>query len=271
MPNPSHYTLVTFDVPGASYTTLTGINDKGQIVGTIPNPDTPAFLGYYVGFVDDKGTITNLIGPAYKGNTPTDINDRGQISLVSTNQSGPQSSLFGDGIPVSSLPIPITTGLNNELDSVGLYPNGQGVFYSSESKTSTPIEVPGSTQTRPLDINDRDEFVGSYRDASGNLHGFLFAHDRFQFINYPGATATLAEAVNDRGVIVGEYDNHGFIDNHGKLTTLDFPGAISTQISGINDKNQIVGTYQDTNHVTHGFIGYLNDHPGELAGVLPQS
>lgn len=205
--NPSHYTLVPFDVPGASFTTLTGINDAGQIVGTRPNPNAPAFLGYTVGFIDDKGTVTDVTTPSVgsgigKEVTPTDINDLGQVSVTSANQYGILSVLFQGDLRVGNLPIADVEGLNDNLDLVGRpYPpaSGPGVSYSSDSKTTTPINVPGSTTTVPTDINNRHQIVGSYIDASGNSHGFLFAHDTFKFVDMPGATAARAEAINDKG------------------------------------------------------------------------
>jgi uncharacterized membrane protein len=71
-------------------------------------------------------------------------------------------------------------------------------------------------------------------------------------------------------VIVGDYDNHGFISDHGKLSTLDFPNATSTRILSINNENQIVGSFTDASG-THGFIGYLDGHPGESTTLLPNS
>lgn len=53
------------------------------------------------------------------------------------------------------------------------------------------------------------------------------------------------------------------------MTTLDFPGGISTRILEINDHDQIVGDYTDAAGTTHGFIGYLGHHPGDLAALLP--
>jgi uncharacterized membrane protein len=51
--------------------------------------------------------------------------------------------------------------------------------------------------------------VGSYYDDTGS-HGFLLDGDTFITIDLPGALATYADGINDRGQIVGEYsDNEG--------------------------------------------------------------
>ncbi|HEX3585003.1 MAG TPA: hypothetical protein VH024_03365 [Candidatus Angelobacter sp.] len=66
-------------------------------------------------------------------------------------------------------------------------------------------------------------------------------------IDFPGATSTAAEGINDRGDIVGIYfDNtgtlHGFLQQNGALTTIDVPGAILAFPFEINDRGQIVAS-----------------------------
>ena len=69
----------------------------------------------------------------------------------------------------------------------------------------------------------------------------------FSSIDVPGAFATAAHGINDRGQIVGEYvtitggPNHGFVLDHGTFTTIDAPGSTLTRASGINNRGEIVG------------------------------
>ena len=37
----------------------------------------------------------------------------------------------------------------------------------------TPVDVPGSTFTEALGINDRGQIVGFFGDSTGHTHGFL--------------------------------------------------------------------------------------------------
>jgi probable HAF family extracellular repeat protein len=65
-------------------------------------------------------------------------------------------------------------------------------------------------------INPGGEIVGTYQDADGNNHGFLFYHGSFTSIDFPGAIQTRAYGINPQGDIVGDYlaDDftiHGFI------------------------------------------------------------
>lgn len=85
----------------------------------------------------------------------------------------------------------------------------------------------------------------------------------FDTIDAPGATGTVACAINNSGQIVGTYsaagdgansvNRHGFLYEGGSFSTIDVPGAAATQALGVNDVGQIVGTYTDSSG-EHGFL-----------------
>jgi uncharacterized membrane protein len=86
--------------------------------------------------------------------------------------------------------------------------------------------------------------------------GFLLDKGVFATIEVPGARATAALDINNRGQIVGAYftnSNHGFLLERGVCTTIDPPGATITQPNGINNLGQIVGAYADAGGMIHGF------------------
>jgi probable HAF family extracellular repeat protein len=70
---------------------------------------------------------------------------------------------------------------------------------------------------------------------------------------------TVAGGINDRGQIVGNYDDvsgitHGFLLSAGSFSTIDFPGALDlTAPSGITANREIVGFFDDGNGALHGF------------------
>jgi uncharacterized membrane protein len=45
---------------------------------------------------------------------------------------------------------------------------------------------------------------------------------------------------------------HGFVMDKDGCTTLDGPGAAGTQLHGINDRGQIVGIFEDSAGTLHG-------------------
>ena len=77
-----------------------GINDAGQIVGTVSNPD-PTHLGEF-GFLYSNGVFTLLGTKSENVWFPTGINDAGQIT-ISINPGGPGFSfVYPSGPPIPS-------------------------------------------------------------------------------------------------------------------------------------------------------------------------
>jgi probable HAF family extracellular repeat protein len=119
------------------------------------------------------------------------------------------------------------------------------------------IDVPGSSMTAALGINNRRQIVGEYRDIFGRSHGFLWDNGVFTTIDVPGSMGTTARGINNHGQIVGNYLDvdgmrvdrcerdlrgcHGFLLDHGVFITIDEPASSGTTVSGINNHGQIVG------------------------------
>jgi probable HAF family extracellular repeat protein len=84
----------------------------------------------------------------------------------------------------------------------------------------------------------------------------------------PDATGTLPFGINDRGQIVGIYDDeqgrsHGFVFERGRYRTIDHPEASGTDaatgLSGtglvsVNKRGQAVGSYVGPDNHQHGFL-----------------
>jgi uncharacterized membrane protein len=79
----------------------------------------------------------------------------------------------------------------------------------------------------------------------------------FVSIDVPGANRTRPNDVNNKGVIVGRYDDatgiHGFVLGRNGFSTVDYPGASETALLGINDSGQVVGRFVQGG-VEHGFL-----------------
>lgn len=101
----------------------------------------------------------------------------------------------------------------------------------------------------------------------------LAVPNRFETIDYPGATKTFVYGINPAGDMVGAWDDaagveHGFLLHDGTFASFDYPGAKWTDAYGISSQGEIVGQYGLPNDpTTHGFIfkdGVFT--PVELAG-----
>jgi hypothetical protein len=79
------------------------------------------------------------------------------------------------------------------------------------------------------------------------FRAFQLDRGHYRRIDVPGSISTLPLGQNDRGQVVGPYDDadnrrHGFLLDRGRYTTIDAPGAApSTATTSINDRGQIVG------------------------------
>lgn len=82
---------------------------------------------------------------------------------------------------------------------------------------------------------------------------------KFVSIDFPGATDTTANGINNSGVIVGSYTIHGVTHGYkvanGHFTTINCPGAVSTTANGINTAGDIVGTcFPSAINSNYGFV-----------------
>jgi hypothetical protein len=182
--------VTTIDVPGGFQTEAFGINVRGQIVGRFRDART----GHYLGFLRQPdgsfATIVTRLQDAAIG-----INDRGQIVgcfgasefgflrcehgyLRQTDGSFVTIDVPGAVFPgAGSFFFPtFPSGINTAGDLVGTFqdqPGGglHGAVYSDGEFTT--IDVPGSSQTNAIGINNSREIVGHYVDTAGGEHGFL--------------------------------------------------------------------------------------------------
>jgi len=88
-----------------------------------------------------------------------------------------------------------------------------GVFFDVRFGYRTIGHPEGVLGTRLTGINNNLDMVGWYIDANGRHHGFI---NRF-------------------GLAIPRW--------RGAFATIDFPGATLTELNGINDQGQVVGRY----------------------------
>jgi hypothetical protein len=142
-------------------------------------------------------------------------------------------------------------------------------FMRNADGTITTFDVKGALTTEGWGINKRGEITGQYANFSlgvlnsceSGCHGFLRnAKGRIIKFDPPGATSTWPWKINDRGMIVGSYDDaqnvqHGFMRAaDGTITTFDPPGSTSTNTNSINKKGIIAGQYNEAAGAGHGFV-----------------
>lgn len=114
--------------------------------------------------------------------------------------------------------------------------------------------------TYPQGINNRRQIVGM-AFLAGGAQGFLREEDgSVQMLPpSPAGTGSLAQAINDRGDIVGDYLDasffrHGFLLERGNFTTIDFPGAQQTECRAINDERFVTGIFIEPSGTEQAFL-----------------
>jgi probable HAF family extracellular repeat protein len=267
------YTYTTIDFPGAIESGAAGINGLGQIVGGYLAAD-----GSRHGFLYSAGAFTTMDDP----NNPTSseatsINNSGQIVGSFTLDApegghefeGAHAFLFSGGTfttldyPAVGVDHTTATKINSSGTIAGTYrvqeaPSGfldvGGIF----STVNAPVGL--GCCTHDNGINDAGNIVGQYKfpDDSAPRQGFVDMGGVFTTLDYPGASDTFAEDINNLGDVVGFYSDlsgkNGYLYSGGAFSVIAYPGARQTQAVGINDQGDIVGFYQDSARVLHGFL-----------------
>lgn len=166
------------DYPGGStFTQANGINDAGQIVGAYHNSTgfDHGFLHYGAGqfyTIDAPGATQGTEAYAING----DASIAGRFATPYTSfveyafpptWSGSFTSFnYGGGA---------TSGYGIDNDNELLGTGGCCGFLLTNNVVVTTFQYPGATSTSTQGVNDFGQIVGSYRDSSGNFHGFLVA------------------------------------------------------------------------------------------------
>jgi photosystem II stability/assembly factor-like uncharacterized protein len=175
---------VPIKYPSASDTFALGINDAGQIVGTLfTYPDFSGFLFYrdvYFPPIEYPGThgLTQVNGINGNADIVGDmLGSNGNLQDSFVEYAFPPSwagnfSAYGYAGASS------TSGdaINNDNDEVGAYllSNGSVLgFVLTGSGASSSLQYPGSTYTVANSINDFGQIVGYYTDSKGAYHGFV--------------------------------------------------------------------------------------------------
>jgi hypothetical protein len=223
----------------ASITTnQTGLNNHGQVVGILGEPDGSSHIYVYS---IQHGTWTILPDvPGAPGYANESINNAGIV----VGSEGP--------------------------------PTQGNVGFIWDGKTYSFFTVPGAdvltgVGTFPMGMNDKGQICGQYSDEQGITHGFIKDGSQYTTVDVPGADQTWCISMNNQGDVVGVYyvfepsnfQEHGYLLHKGQFYTFPTPGFGA--LTGINDQGVVAGTYTLGDGPWHGFIatphGNVNGQP----------
>lgn len=179
----------------------------------------------------------------------------------------------------SSILTGVNNSVNNQMKIVGYataasVPIGLQMDFSFEPTSGATtianlqqVYFPGSQFTVPVKINDAGQIVGLYLDAGGKQHGFLLNKGHYTTIDFPGAVATEALAINNWPLpaLAGDYTDaagkvHGFACVIGVCLPVNAAFAANLSVTGINDLGEMAGMYDQGGSFgtaqTFGFQGF---------------
>ncbi len=111
------------------------------------------------------------------------------------------------------------------------------------------LNYPGAQATYPWSINDGGAVVGTYANASGVLHGFLYYNGKWATLDYTLSPSVNLLGISNAGVVLGS----NFLYANGKFKLLpNVPNSTWTDFFAIAPGGLISGSaiFSDG---THGF------------------
>jgi len=211
------------------------------------------------------------------------INNSGQVVGYFQDSSGtPQGFLRDVNGSLTYINVPNAhgthaSGINDLGQIVGYFAHGNhGFLYSGGVFTiiNDPEAYPEHTWTRG--INNSGAIAGNSISPSGQ---YAFVRDvkaGYTYLSCGINTATIANAINNNGHVVGycgdfnHGPSHGFLGTVTGITTgtgittqFDVPGATNTFALGINDHGDVVGYFYDGLSTTNG-RGFLRNAAGQF-------
>lgn len=266
--------------PGLS---LTGINNNGIVVGTIPLEGS-----VIVDVLSGTGAILNLPNPngVIAGRTGRidviKINDLGTVAglgyLFGTDGSViKRGAVFGNIGKMQWVNLTefknkrlMTFLVNKSSDIAGTWmenpdaPAEEVIFHSfyrlNSNKIVKELVSPFGKIHEVVDFNDNKDVLGN---LEGGVSGFFRAKNGvYTEIEFPGAVGTVCRGMNNTGGIVGYYaiptgeigemgevitERHGFSFINGVFVNVDVGSG--TELQDINDIGQMVGISFDGSFV----------------------
>jgi hypothetical protein len=128
-----------------------------------------------------------------------------------------------------------TSEVNDLGQVVGAYEDSKGVWHGYELSdgkyTAINVSFSGAVDTYMAAINDAGDMVGSWDDGNpANISGFELIGGVYTAIQFPGATTTQPQDINDSGEIAGFYSlngdyvvQYGFTLSGGSYTPSRYP------------------------------------------------
>jgi len=253
------------NVPGVTFTSANGINDRSQIVGSYKDAANKSH-----GFLRTGGQYVTIDVPNADGTEAWGINNKAEIVGWYTVNGQSHGFRFANGRYTTLEPAGATSsnayGINDLDQVVGIYASGgvtHGYLWTHGQFVTIDLPNSGTTSAVPRGINRYGQVVG---------YGPYFSLGADGTVTTPPESSGVRPryfGINDRGEIVGDVQIFlptSFLRAFGKETEV-----LGMHVAfGINNRGQIVGVGQsDIPTLLHGVLytppGLIEDVSGSAS------
>jgi probable HAF family extracellular repeat protein len=248
-----------------TFTTATGVNNVGQIVG---GSDEGAFL-------DTNGVFTLISYPGNSQTAASGVNDGSEVvgtyDAVGNLQGFSEQNGVFTTIDHPGATNTAVSAVNNAGDIVGYYFDDNygpyhGFLYSGG--VFSEIDVPGALRTFVTGINNAGQIAGYYCvDPCQVTTGFKFSQGTYKDVKYPNAASTSIHGINDWGDLVGNWygltgqgGDFVFWNSSQQFQGFNLRGIGLSTAWGVNSSGEIVGAVSQPNGGEVAFYGHLPGH-----------
>jgi probable HAF family extracellular repeat protein len=238
---------------GGDSCSVQAINNMGDVIGTAAIAGNTAwhpFL-YHNGVMTDLETVTGITGL-----NVGDINDSGQISLLSWDADGSHLWLYTNGVLSdlgASSSVSNLGSINNFGEIAGSGWNSSGMFgFLASNGAIYDLGSLGGGNTNTgssnhRNINDNGQIIGSSKTDTGEEHGFIYQYGMMQDMgNLGGSDWFDGRGINQSGEGFGNSQTvynrmRGFLYTGGTLHDMGTQGGFESCNHDINNNGVVVG------------------------------
>lgn len=254
------YAYAALQVPGATGTRVTSINDAGVVAGMYEDA-----RGRTVAFTYANGVYATFSVP---GATTTEVWGLSDTGFKSGRYSvgGAESYYVETAVGIMTLQAPANIiaayDVNSAGQVVGSYLEGGARYgFVALNGVVTRLDAPGATSITARSINDAGEVAGDYYRL-GTQRAFLWRDGVFTDLPVPGATQALG--LSDTGTVVG-YGAGGAAFSYSAASGVSLlqPGGTSVSPLAVNSAGVVAGFQQVV-------VGGVSRTVGFLATPVPE-
>ena len=233
--------LHEFKFPGSVSTEGWNINQDGSVVGYYDTAD-----GRRHGFIarPDADTAAHVSG------VPVSVNSAGaSYTFESIDVPG-----------VDFLEITASSDHEDYAGNTRSLDDENIVGFTLIDGVFTTYHFPGAKNTYFYALGNTGIAAGYYEDSNGLHHGVILEDGELRQYDFPGAVETFIHGISDAtGALTGNYiDASGVRRGFSGEIIVEFPGASETYADFVNEHGNIVGSYVNAEGRYEGYVQALD-------------